>query len=907
MKKRFLATLALCLAFITFGASCKVGEDDQGDSGGGTNTEQPGGSTGGDDTNGGGGNTSGGDDTTGGEDWVIPDDGDSGAGDTIIDSGTLYNTIGISKSEFDNEVKYPVDQNEYDYILYAEDYGVNGGDLYDDTVALQSCIDWAAKKGADKSKLIILPEGDVFVSEGFNPHTHEYGLVIDNVDNLTLLGEDTNVYFNSTLNEFTGIFVSQCENLKFAYINIDWATLPFSMGKVTACDTANRQITVRVDDNYPIDENFEVIEYLEFNAKTCLPRTNGNFAYIHNANKLISNVEYLGDQTIRISFSVDITNAPVGTRTVLAHSMTMGETVFAHGCENLFFEHVNLYASKGMAIRVHTSNNLYFNHFRAICKPGTDRLMTSTADILHLKNCAGEIIITNSQFENSHDDAINIAGHFLRVKQFYDDGSVRLISELGMGETFAPKVGDVYEVNNVDTLELLMTKTIKSVKLDTDGYIVTFEEGSDGLAIDNAFANASRVPKLVFRNNIIRNKRNRGILVQTRNVTIENNLFSNILDGAIMMIVEMNDFHESISPENVIIRNNKFLDNSARAEADVIAVAYGRGLSIGNAGVIRDITIDNNYFGYSKNACISLKGVGDTKVTNNYFYRPASSYISGGTNTAIALTNVKGITIVKNKVVEGSDVQFKSIFVNAGVDMNTVTITNNEGIDMNNILGSLDPTTMNKYGGSINVTDNSLADWNGVGTAMNIVGGTDMNLNELYEFSNSDFSATVKVAYTSTGLYFCFDVQDEDLNFLEESSYLGDCVEIYLTTDTESYEETTTLRMNNNSTLQLRARTAEKGGMQIVKERTSDWILQHADGISLNTWVTANGYSGEGYIPFASIEGLADIVAAGGEIAFSVNLFDSDEDDVMKYYSTTRHPVPTSMRTPAYMNKLIFA
>lgn len=494
----------------------------------------------------------------------------------------------------------------------------------------------------------------------------------------------------------------------------------------------------------------------------------------------------------------------------------------------------------------------------------------------------------------------------MRIKQLYDDGSVRLISELGIGETFAPNAGDVYEISDINTLELLTTKTIETVKLDEDGYIVTFKEGSDGLVVDNAVANASRVPKLIFRNNIIRNKRNRGLLIQTRNVIIENNLFSNILDGAIMMMVEMNDFHESISPKNVVIRNNKFLDNSARAEADVIAVAYGSGLSIGSAGVICDITVFNNYFGYSKNACVSLKGVANAKINENYFYRPASAYVSGGSNTAIVLTNVSGLTIVNNKLVEGADLQFKSIFINSGVNMNTVVISNNEGIDMNSILGSLEPITITNNAKIIDLTDNSLSDWIDIGSAMEIIGGTDMNLNELYDLSSDDFSATIKLTYSDTGLYFCYEVIDDDLNFLEESSYLGDCVEIYLTTDTESYEETTTLRLSNNSTLQLRGILSEYGGMQIVTERTSTYVLEHSNGIVLNTWMTKNGYSGEGYIPFSSIEGLEDIVAAGGRISFSVNMFDSDQNDIMKYYSTTRHPVPTSMRTPQYMNKLIF-
>ena len=260
--KKFLSALAICLAMVTFTIACSCKDQ----KGSGSSSESSSFSEVSDK------------DSVSDSEWEDLTDGTiTGAGDA--GAGALYNTIGISQSEFDNEVKYPVRQDDFDYILFAEDRGVMGNDSKDDTVALQECIDWAASKNASESKLIILPQGNVFVSEGFNPKTHEYGLVIDGIDNLTIMGASsssrTNLYFNSTPNEFTGIFVSECENLKFAYINIDWATLPFSMGTVTSCDTANRQITVRVDDNYPVDASFQVIEYLEFNKRLACPARTG--------------------------------------------------------------------------------------------------------------------------------------------------------------------------------------------------------------------------------------------------------------------------------------------------------------------------------------------------------------------------------------------------------------------------------------------------------------------------------------------------------------------------------------------------------------------------------------------------------------------------------------------------------
>ena len=43
--------------------------------------------------------------------------------------------------------------------------------------------------------------------------------------------------------------------------------------------------------------------------------------------------------------------------------------------------------------------------------------MTCTADGLHFGECFGEIIITNSIIENTHDDALNVkSGYWYSVK-----------------------------------------------------------------------------------------------------------------------------------------------------------------------------------------------------------------------------------------------------------------------------------------------------------------------------------------------------------------------------------------------------------------------------------------------------------------------------------------------------------
>lgn len=59
-----------------------------------------------------------------------------------------------------------------------------------------------------------------------------------------------------------------------------------------------------------------------------------------------------------------------------------------------------------MAITVSGVENFYANRFDVALKD--DRIMTATADGYHLQACLGEVKITNSIIENTHDDALNI-------------------------------------------------------------------------------------------------------------------------------------------------------------------------------------------------------------------------------------------------------------------------------------------------------------------------------------------------------------------------------------------------------------------------------------------------------------------------------------------------------------------
>jgi hypothetical protein len=484
-----------------------------------------------------------------------------------------------------------------------------------------------------------------------------------------------------------------------------------------------------------------------------------------------------------------------------------------------------------------------------------------------------------------------------------------------MWGTFKPAVGDKYEVSNIQTLEVIKSLTVTKVEDSNDGYWITVAEGTAGLEINNALANITRTPKLIFKNNLVRNKRNRGLLCQTRNVLIENNAFSNVLQGPISLLSEVNIFNESTAPKDVIIRNNKFINNNQYATADIEAAAYGPGFSIGSPGAISNINIENNFFAYSKNAAMAFKGASKITIKGNLIYNPATNPAEGKTNTAILLENVRTLSITKNKIYGGTQFGYRSVFLSGGVEANTITLSDNIGIDQKDVFGEEKIINISKSSANINVLDKNLSDWDNAGTSIAMSAATNINVKEvnIATVPATDFSQTTKYLWKDDGIYFSFNIKDESLQFNPNQWYLGDGMELFLTTETMSYANTGTIRLTNDDTLQLFMKPDNYGGNVFYAPRTSNAVLLKKDQIKLTFWTDSTGYKGEGYLPFTVLPGVKSQILAGKAIALSINYGDSDAGneeinplDKLMTFSTVRHPTTENKMIPANMTKFMF-
>ena len=102
--------------------------------------------------------------------------------------------------------------------------------------------------------------------------------------------------------------------------------------------------------------------------------------------------------------------------------------------------------------------------------------------------------------------------------------------------------------------------------------------------------------------------------MQGRDSIIENCTFENVNMGAVQVLGVADVFKEAIVPQNVVIKNTKFL----KCWDDISVFTYGNKGSV--PGSLRNVEIYNNFFYKDTGNTVYLRGSGDVKVRNNLFY-----------------------------------------------------------------------------------------------------------------------------------------------------------------------------------------------------------------------------------------------------------------------------------------------
>lgn len=249
--------------------------------------------------------------------------------------------------------------------------------------------------------------------------------------------------------------------------------------------------------------------------------------------------------------------------------------IFLDHADQIRVENVTVHFAFGMGLLAQLTENITLDQFH-VCRRGDHdpRLFTTHADATHFSGCKGLISSQNGFYEGMNDDAINIHGTYLNVLARLDGRTVRAayMHRDSWGFPWG-QPGDTVQLIQSRTMDYLegvfCIAAIRPVDAATETgaktFDITFDRELPELSVETescGLENLSWTPEVVFRNNMIRNNRARGTLFSTpRRVICENNVFDHVHGSAILLCGDCNGWYETGACREVIIRNNRFVNN----------------------------------------------------------------------------------------------------------------------------------------------------------------------------------------------------------------------------------------------------------------------------------------------------------------------------------------------------------
>lgn len=347
----------------------------------------------------------------------------------------------------------------------------------------------------------------------------------------------------------------------------------------------------------------------------------------------------------------------------LQHYYYQMNGIVMRGNGHLRFENVTVLSTPGHAFLIcGTQHHTLFDRVNIVAPKGDPRrIITCTADHLHMAQSCGYLKLDRCEFSLGADDILNMhdCSGFARRK---DARTIRTQNARAYGHL--PK-GTKVELRHGDYSPTGFTGTVREIRaVDPKRavYDITFEEEvpeqtTDGFVM---FDKTYDTQNVIVRNGYFHDNRARGLLILARNVTVENNVFRHQEMGAIKIETgyTFNVWSEGYGVSNVVIRGNLFDtvnpsgSNPGHGRRSVYAGIYLRtDPSSDTTGypIIRDLLLEGNTFRDTCGVVGWLSSVSNVTVRANVFEDPTPRRAEMDFRAQFRLVNARDVRIQDNE------------------------------------------------------------------------------------------------------------------------------------------------------------------------------------------------------------------------------------------------------------------
>ena len=635
-------------------------------------------------------------------------------------------------------------------VIDVTKYGADPTGATDSTPAIKKAIEAAKKvtKKSDTPVVIDFPEGryDIYPDQAEERELYisntvgtnqtykdkKIGILIEDMDNVTVEGNDSLFMFHGKMTTFASI---DSENVTFQNFEVDFQ-VP-TVIDMTAVKKEGNEVTYYIPECYNYQVNGNSIKWMSdkspyteeyywtytFNGSTYSQifdtkngqtwRKRGSDQHVFNN---VSKIEDLGNHQVKITYS-SMGTLEEGFCYQLRDTTRDHAGTFFWQSKDVTLNDLDIRFIHGFGMVGQFSENITMKDVDFETDKASGRTTAGYADFIQMSGCKGLIDISDCTFSNPHDDPINVHGTFLQVIGISDDRTEVTVQYKHNETAGFPNyyVGDQVEFSTLGNMvpvsengDVAVREVVKVDGPDGKGgkgslndltkIKLTFDKAiPEGVQVNqHAVENITYTPNVKIHDNIFKETPTRGVLCTTRGkVEITDNMFDNMGMAAIYISNDAQGWYESGRTTDVTIKGNTFIVNPLTAGAAGIFVQPTNRNVDGT--VHKNMKIEGNTFfmAQSQNV-LNAKCVENLTFKNNKVYRqnPDVTVSAKADKTNLAAGESSSITVTadgaelgakayrfegcKNVTIEGNTYDGG---LNAGVelastDKNQVTVKN---------------------------------------------------------------------------------------------------------------------------------------------------------------------------------------------------------------------------------------
>lgn len=496
--------------------------------------------------------------------------------------------------------------------VYLSDFLDEESALIDATPAIRAALEYCTQIKASK---LVLPGGELRLQPDFAIEKYQFisnndeslkriAFNIEDMNNFTIEGANTKLLFSGFISPFN---FERCSNITVKDLSIDYTRTFHSEGTVKAVGQGWIDVEFPKDYIYDLSDGcirflddkgtvYPFFSLLEYDAVKREPAFHVDDYWLTKYT-IPAKLQPNGD--VRL-FREDL-KATVGNVMIFGTAWRLNPAFTVTDSKDFFMNNVQLYHCGGMGVIAQRSHNIELKNYDVLPTPGSNRMISITADATHFVNCSGYIRILDCVFENQKDDATNIHGWYMAVhKVMSPDKAILQWRHSGQFGIDFLKEGMLLEFVDNNTLDTYAHRTVKSVnRINKNFTEVTFtEQLPDNVKPLHVVAVDEQYPEVLIKGCRFLGNRARGLLIGSRGpVIIEDNYF-HIAGASILFEGDGSYWYEQSGVRDVVIRNNVFENcNYGSLGWGLACIAVGTGVVDCNTSRYhKNIRVDGNTF-----------------------------------------------------------------------------------------------------------------------------------------------------------------------------------------------------------------------------------------------------------------------------------------------------------------------